>query len=314
MTFDQIKYFLEVSKCGSISQAASNLLISQPNLSMTIKSLEDQLNYKLFIRNSKGIELTSQGAEFLFHAEKIIQNLSAIKNIQSAPTEKRIHFSLCIQYISSIINPISHLVSQIPKEEAYTMRIGQASIFDVLGQVSSGENDLGLVYVLQDQLTLFDGIFEKNHVQFTPLYPAKIMVALSKKNPLSQKSFLTFSDIESCTLLSSNFSGKEFYGARALNDLQYYQFKNTIITSDAFFSIHLLEHNNCISFTINFSPETQMLNNFWTRNSESLTVVPYHPSIDLVVGTLTLKDHVATPLEELFLSHLHDLTQDTSAH
>ena len=39
------KYAVEVERCGSITQAAENLYMAQPNLSKSIKELEDTLGF-----------------------------------------------------------------------------------------------------------------------------------------------------------------------------------------------------------------------------------------------------------------------------
>ena len=44
-----LKYVLEVEQSGSISQAAQNLFMAQPNLSKAIKDLEAELGYAIFI-------------------------------------------------------------------------------------------------------------------------------------------------------------------------------------------------------------------------------------------------------------------------
>lgn len=50
----EIEAFLNIVKYGSITKAAEVLYISQPALSRRIKSLENELQYELFIRQ-KGI-------------------------------------------------------------------------------------------------------------------------------------------------------------------------------------------------------------------------------------------------------------------
>lgn len=50
MTELEIDAFLNIVKYGSITKAAEILYISQPALSRRIKSLESELQYKLFIR------------------------------------------------------------------------------------------------------------------------------------------------------------------------------------------------------------------------------------------------------------------------
>ena len=72
MTELEIDAFLNVIKYGSITKAAEVLYISQPALSRRIKSLENELQYKLFIRQKgvRNIELTPQCEAFVLIANK----------------------------------------------------------------------------------------------------------------------------------------------------------------------------------------------------------------------------------------------------
>ena len=44
MTFQQLNYLVEISKCGSINKAAQKLFLSQSGISIAIKELEEELN------------------------------------------------------------------------------------------------------------------------------------------------------------------------------------------------------------------------------------------------------------------------------
>lgn len=55
------KVFYYVAKNESISRAANELSISQPAISKSIKSLEEQINTNLFTRKRDGVELTEVG-------------------------------------------------------------------------------------------------------------------------------------------------------------------------------------------------------------------------------------------------------------
>lgn len=62
MTIQQLQYVLEVSRTGSISKAARNLFLSQPNISNSIKNLEQELGATLFIRTSQGCRSPRPGS------------------------------------------------------------------------------------------------------------------------------------------------------------------------------------------------------------------------------------------------------------
>ena len=49
------KYAIEVERTGSITQAAENLFMGQPNLSKAIMELEETLGFQIFQRTPKGV-------------------------------------------------------------------------------------------------------------------------------------------------------------------------------------------------------------------------------------------------------------------
>lgn len=53
MNIQYLKYAVEVARIGSISRAAEELYIAQPNLSRAIKELEKDLGITIFDRNSR---------------------------------------------------------------------------------------------------------------------------------------------------------------------------------------------------------------------------------------------------------------------
>ena len=72
MTIQQLQYALAVYRAGSISGAASALNLAQPNLSGTIRALEEELGYPIFLRNSKGVQPTERGLEALSLASQMV--------------------------------------------------------------------------------------------------------------------------------------------------------------------------------------------------------------------------------------------------
>lgn len=55
------RVFYHVAGCGSLTQAAESLCISQPAVSQALKQLEKSLGGKLFLRTAKGVKLTPEG-------------------------------------------------------------------------------------------------------------------------------------------------------------------------------------------------------------------------------------------------------------
>ena len=70
INFELYKVFYEVANSGSISKGAEKLRISQPAVTQSIKTLEDELGGKLFIRTPKGVILTNEGNELYTYVKE----------------------------------------------------------------------------------------------------------------------------------------------------------------------------------------------------------------------------------------------------
>ena len=77
MKLSQLEQIIEVANTGSISQAATNLYISQPNVSLSIKRVEDEIGAKLFHRTSSGMIPTITGLEFVERAKEILAGIES---------------------------------------------------------------------------------------------------------------------------------------------------------------------------------------------------------------------------------------------
>jgi DNA-binding transcriptional LysR family regulator len=70
------RIFYAVATAGNISKAGEELYISQPAISKSIKKLEQKLNTTLFLRNSKGVELTEEGKILFEYVKSAFHSLS----------------------------------------------------------------------------------------------------------------------------------------------------------------------------------------------------------------------------------------------
>lgn len=80
MEFRLLRYFLAISREGSISGAANSLNVTQPTLSRQMKDLEEELGHRLFIRGSHNISLTAEGMRLRKRAEEIIDMVNKTKS------------------------------------------------------------------------------------------------------------------------------------------------------------------------------------------------------------------------------------------
>ena len=102
MNILHLKYAVEISRTKSISQAAENLYMGQPNLSRAIKELEENLGITIFERTPKGISVTPDGEEFLQYAKRIIKQVEDVEAMYKNGREKKQKFSVCVPRASYI--------------------------------------------------------------------------------------------------------------------------------------------------------------------------------------------------------------------
>ncbi len=71
----KLRHFVALAKVGNFNAAAKALHLSQPALSRSIQSLEQELDTTLFDRSQRAIKLTPAGEHLLKYAQSVIQNL-----------------------------------------------------------------------------------------------------------------------------------------------------------------------------------------------------------------------------------------------
>jgi len=81
MTITQIKIALLTAQLGSISAAARDLDIPQPNASSGIRTLEKEIGFTIFQRSKSGIVLTEKGQLFLEHARRILDESDQVRKL-----------------------------------------------------------------------------------------------------------------------------------------------------------------------------------------------------------------------------------------
>lgn len=68
-----VRYFVAVAEDLHFGRAAAKLHISQPALSKQIRKLEDQVGARLLVRDSRHVELTTRGRDFLTDARELLK-------------------------------------------------------------------------------------------------------------------------------------------------------------------------------------------------------------------------------------------------
>ena len=79
VTLRQLQVFVAVARCGSVSQAASELYLSQPAASMAVAELEKLLGDRFFDRKGRKLHLNEKGRALLPLSVDIINRVDEIQ-------------------------------------------------------------------------------------------------------------------------------------------------------------------------------------------------------------------------------------------
>ena len=146
MDIKRLRYFILVSELGSLSKAAEALNISQPALGLHIRSLEEELDNHLFIRHSRGVEMTPAGLELLPHAQRIVRDVENTTALLRAKKTGRGHVAVGV---GPAIDParsaklIARVAEQFPQ---VSVNIVGGLSKNLVDWTRSGKLDLALVH------------------------------------------------------------------------------------------------------------------------------------------------------------------------
>ncbi|OZI18506.1 LysR family transcriptional regulator [Bordetella genomosp. 9] len=123
MDFRQLRYFVAVAEELSFSAAARRLHVSQPPLSMQVKSLEDELGATLLHRTKRRVELTEAGTLFLEQARRALQHLERAGDVvrqalQGEAGEIRIAFTASVPMFEAFPRIVQEFRSRHPGARA----------------------------------------------------------------------------------------------------------------------------------------------------------------------------------------------------
>lgn len=194
MTLKQLEYALAIAKYGSLSQAAENLYISQPTLSETIKNLEDELGFPLFVRRHSGMFLTSEGESFITDAQTVVEQMSYLESQYTAHREKKQHFSVSSTHFYFTESAFTRLAQTL--DGRYMLRHLDSRKLDVLNEVSSGISEIGVCSYTEETRVHTLRKLKSCHLGYEVLRTLRPSAFFSSKHPLANRKSLKLEDLK----------------------------------------------------------------------------------------------------------------------
>jgi len=188
------RYALEVEKTGSITQAASNLFMSQPTLSKAIKDMEETVGFSIFKRTSKGVIPTHRGLEFLSHARKIAMQVQKMEQALHREDSSHQLFSLAIPRVGYIAQAVSEYISTFDGGADMEIDIMETSSMNVIDAVADGSFVLGMIRCHEEDREYFLKYLAEKDLQYESVWRSDYVALMRKDHPLSDCSPLTAED------------------------------------------------------------------------------------------------------------------------
>ena len=191
-----LKYALEIEKTGSISQAAQNLFMAQPNLSKAIKDLENELGYVIFKRTSSGVIATEKGAEFLYHTKKAMEQIEEIEKLAGKRGSENRQFKISIPRGSYIANGFTAFVASLEMTDGMDITINETNTLKTISNVADRGYNMGIIrYQISDE-EIFRSRIKSNHLEQETIWEFEYVLVMSKHHPLATKEKICEEDLQ----------------------------------------------------------------------------------------------------------------------
>lgn len=224
MTLTQLQYAVTIADTKSMNKAAGDLFVSQPALSGAIKELEEELATQIFIRNNKGIVVTTEGEEFLRYARQMVElgNLVEERFVNKTIAKKK--FSVSMQHYSFAVEAFIELAKEFEVGE-YELAVHETKTHEVIDNVKTYRSELGVIYKNDFNEKAIQKILDESDLEFVELYECGISVFLSKNHPLANKKKVTMEDLADYPCLSFEQGDKNsfYFAEEVMSTLPYKQ-------------------------------------------------------------------------------------------
>lgn len=201
MTLQQLKYIIKIVECGSITEAARQLYITQPSLSTAIKELEEELGIEIFYRTNKGVSLTTDGSEFLSYARQIIEQTELLEQRYMGKKPSKKLCSISTQHYAFAVNAFVELLMDLDVDE-YEFTLRETRTYEIIEDVKNLRSEIGIIYLSDFNEKVITKLLKENHLVFNLLFEAEPHVFISSKHPLAGKNSVTLDDLDDYPFLA----------------------------------------------------------------------------------------------------------------
>ena len=297
MTLTQLRYVAKVAECGSITEAARQLYISQPSLSAAIRDLEGELDILIFNRSARGISLTPDGSEFLSYARQILEQTELVEQRYAHAAPAKRLFAISSQHYAFVVNAFVKLLESVEADE-YEMTLRESRTYEIIEDVAGYRSELGVLYLSSFNEKVLRKLMRENHLTYTPLFDARPHVFVSQAHPLAGAASVTLADLDDYPYLCyEQGTHNSLYFSEEL--LPFESHRKTIVLTDRATLFNLLRGVN--GYTIS----SGVLNS--DLNGDDIVSVPLETDETMQLGYLTNDRARLSTMAKRYLEELRTL-------
>ena len=189
MEYNQLRYIVEVVETGSISRAASNLYISQPNLSAQINSL----GRIIFERTNKGVKLTTEGREIYHYAKTLVNQFEL--------TEKKLLYDYndnkikIASFGSCIVRRKFTDLCAIFKNKNYEFILYDDNFDDAIDKLINRDVDIAFIQYSHYQEKNILKYLENENLEYVELIEGELKLHVNESSLLNHRDYISVDDL-----------------------------------------------------------------------------------------------------------------------
>lgn len=195
MNLQHLRYIIEVEKTESISKAAENLFMAQPNLSKGIKELEKSIGITIFKRTSRGVKLTDKGAEFMTFAKNIINQIDTVEKLYQNNTNDKLLLSISVPRASYIADAFTQFAKILDTSSAISINYKETNAMRAITNITDHNFNMGIVRYQERFEKYFHLLFKEKGLKYKNICRFKYVVLISENHKLAKSKSINIADL-----------------------------------------------------------------------------------------------------------------------
>lgn len=196
MNLTDLELVIAVERHGSISKAAKELFVAQPNLSKVIRNLEEEFGIVIFKRTSRGVVTTSEGQAFIQKAKNIMKDVASLKGEFEDTTLKQEKLKISVPRASYIAYAFAKYVNTIPKESQLSISFVECNSTTAINNILSSKYGLGVIRFEVAREDYFLMYLQLKGLQHETIMEFDYRLLLSANSPLASRPYIEEKDLE----------------------------------------------------------------------------------------------------------------------